>query len=35
MNELERNFQKLNREIIKIKTKIKLNYDNKLQIDDT
>ena len=35
MNELERNFQKLNHEITKIKTKIKLNYDPKLQIDDT
>ena len=34
MNELERNFRKLNHEITKIKTEIELNYDPKLQIDD-
>ena len=35
MNELERNFEKLNHEFTKIKDKIKLNYNPKLQIDDT
>ena len=34
-SEVERNFQKLNHEITKIKDEIKLNYDPKLQVDDT
>ena len=34
-SEVDRNFQKLNHKIIKTKDEIKLNYDPKLQIDDT
>ena len=35
MNELERNYRKLNHEFTKINDEIKLNYDPKLQVDDT
>ena len=34
-SEVESNFQKLDHAIIKINDEIKLNYDPKLQIDDT